>query len=170
MTTTASVRPLARSLPDGSWIVDPATSEVRFSLRHFRVQTVRGTLEGLEGTVEVVAGQLTARGSVDAASISTQAPPRDAHLRSFLFATKRYPRIELRADGPFADQLPVTLWIRGRPSTVLATLDGEASALRVSFSLDRRAAGLTWPAPIEVGGIAVGRHVDVELLLALRSA
>ncbi len=134
------------------------------------MQTVRGTLDGLEGVVEIADGRLTARGSVDAASVSTGTPPRDAHLRSFLFATERYPRMEIRADGPPAAHLPVTLWIRGRPSTVLATLAGDASALRVSFSLDRRAAGLTWPAPIEAGGVTVGRRVEVELRLVLRPA
>ncbi len=170
MTASASSRLSAPPLPDGSWVVDPEASEVRFSLRHFRVQTVRGTLEGLDGVVEVTDGRLTARGSVDAASIATGTKGRDAHLRSFLFATDRYPRIELRADGQPAAQMPVTLWIRGRPSTVLATLTGDPSALRVTFSLDRRDAGLTWPGPIEAGGVAVGRRVDVELLLALRPA
>lgn len=170
MTASAPARSLAPPLPDGSWVVDPSASEVRFSLRHFRVQTVRGTLEGLDGDIEVTNGRLTARGSVDAASVATGTASRDAHLRSFLFATKRYPRIALSADGPPTAQMSVTLWIRGRPSTVLATIAGDPSALRVFFTLDRRAAGLTWPAPIEAGGVAVGRKVEVELLLALRPA
>ncbi len=157
-------------LPDGALVVEPAGSVVRFRVAHFRVQTVHGTLGGVQGAVTVRDGHLSARGSVDAATIATGTSSRDAHLRSYLFATDRHPTIDLDVDAPLADELPGTVHVKGVPVPVTLRIDGRPEALRVRFTLDRRAAGLTWPAPVEAGGVAVGREVEVELTLVLRPA
>ncbi len=166
--TTTSSRPSKPQLPDGRYVVHPAGSSASFAVAHFRVQTVRGTFDPPTGTVQVADGRLVAHGSVAAASVRTGTPPRDAHLRSYLFAAEDHPLIELRADGPVGAQVAATVWVRGRPVTVLAHLTGDASHLQVDVELDRREAGLTWPAPVEAGGVAVGRKVEVRLELALR--
>ncbi|WP_354698512.1 hypothetical protein DSM112329_04194 [Paraconexibacter sp. AEG42_29] len=172
-TSSAPTPPSAALLlPDGHYRVDGAASTVRFAVAHFRVQTVRGTLTGLTGEVTITDGRLVARGSVDATTVRTGTPPRDAHLRSFLLRTADHPQIELRVDSAPAPEVAGILWIRGRPVMVLVsvTADTQASRLRAGIALDRRAAGLTWPAPIEAGGVAVGRTVTVELDLALQPA
>lgn len=163
MTATAARHSV---LPEGRHQVLPA-STATFTVAHFRVQKVRGTLDDVQGTIEVSDGRIVAEGSVAAASVRTGTPPRDAHLRSYLFAVKDHPRIRLRVDAAVARDVPATVWIRERPVTVLARIDGAAEALRVRFDLDRRDAGLTWPAPVEAGGVAVGRTVAVELTLRL---
>lgn len=158
-------------LPDGRYRVDGAASAVRFAVAHFRVQTVRGTLTGLSGEITVAAGRLQARGGVDAATVRTGTPPRDAHLRSFLLRAADHPRIELQVDSPLAPRVAATLWVRGRPVSVpVAITAGGPARLQARLTLDRRAAGLTWPAPIEAGGVAVGRTVTVDLDLALAPA
>jgi polyisoprenoid-binding protein YceI len=166
MTATAA-RPSV--LPEGRHEVLPA-STASFTVAHFRVQKVRGTLGDVRGTIEVADGRIVADGSVDAASVRTGTPPRDAHLRSYLFAVGEHPRMRLQVDATAARDVPATVWIRGRPVTVLARIEVRDDGLRVRFDLDRRAAGLTWPAPVEAGGVAVGRRVAVELLLVLRPA
>ncbi|PTL58329.1 YceI family protein [Paraconexibacter algicola] len=169
-TPAATRRASAELLPEGRSVVT-GSSTATFSVKHFRVQMVRGRFGAApEGELEVADGHLTARGSVDAASISTGNPPRDAHLRGFLFATRKHPRLELRVDAPLAAQVPATVWVRGRPATVLVTLAPNDRGVRASFTLDRRLVGLTWPQPIEAGGVAVGREVHVELDLALAPA
>lgn len=166
MTATAA-RPAV--LPDGRHEVQP-DSTAAFTVAHFRIQKVRGTLGDVRGTIEVADGRIVAEGSVDAASVRTGTPPRDAHLRSYLFAVEEHPRMRLHVDAAVGREVPATVWIRERPVTVLARIDGAPDALRVRFDLDRREAGLTWPAPVEAGGVAVGRTVAVELTLRLRAA
>jgi polyisoprenoid-binding protein YceI len=158
------------TIPDGDFAVQTAGSVVRFDVAHFRVQTVHGTLGGVTGTVEVKDGRLRAQGTVNAATIATGTPPRDAHLRSYLFAVDEHPTIALRVDAAVGRELPGTLRVRGRSVPVTMTVDGGLDALRVRFSLDRRDAGLTWPAPVEAGGMTVGRQVKVELTLVLAPA
>jgi polyisoprenoid-binding protein YceI len=157
-------------LPDGAYAVEPAGSVVRFRVAHFRVQTVHGTLGGVAGTVDVEDGRLRALGTVQAATIATGTGSRDAHLRSYLFATKEFPTMELEVDAPLGRTLPATVRVKGVAVAVQLEVDGRPDALRVRFTLDRREAGLTWPAPVEAGGVAVGREVEVELTLVLRPA
>jgi hypothetical protein len=169
-TAPTAARPDGALLPEGRFDVDASRSSTSFAVAHFRLQTVRGSLSGLTGCVAVADGRLVAHGGVDAASISTGNSVRDAHLRSYLLAAKHHPRLELRVDAPLAPVVPVTVWVRGRPVTAAATLCGTPDDLAVRLELDRRAAGLTWPAPVELGGVAVGRTVTIDLRLALRPA
>lgn len=167
MTSTATTVPLLH----GRYTVDPAVSAVRFSVAHFRIQTVRGTLGGVDGTVVVEDGRIVARGTADAASVRTGTAPRDAHLRSYLFDTAEHPTFAMVVDAPLAPQVAATVTVRGRAVPVAVRLESQdGGRLRASFTLDRRAAGLTWPSPVEAGGLAVGREVRVELDLALRLA
>jgi hypothetical protein len=160
--------PASVLLPEGRYDVDGAASTVRFAVGHFGVQTVRGTLDGLRGCVAVADGRLVAHGSVDAATLRTGTRARDAHVRSFLLAADRFPRLELRTDAPLAPEVPATLLVRGRPLTVLVALRAlGGDGLRADLRLDRRAARLGWPLLLDR---AVGRHVDVTLTLRLRPA
>ncbi|MCW3041300.1 MAG: YceI family protein [Solirubrobacterales bacterium] len=162
--------PAAIALPDleGHFAVDAAASSVRFSVAHFRIQTVRGSLTGLSGDVRIAGGHLTADGTVDAASIRTGTGSRDAHLRSYLLRTDAHPHLRLYVDTPLAPRILATVTVRERPVPVEVTLEvRQAGRLHATFLLDRHAAGLTWPAPVEAGGVAVGREVRVDLDLAL---
>jgi hypothetical protein len=78
--------------------------------------------------------------------------------------------MELEVDAPLGRTLPATVRVKGVAVPVQLEVDGRPDALRVRFTLDRREAGLTWPAPVEAGGVAVGREVEVELTLVLRPA
>lgn len=68
----------------GTWTVDPAHSEVGFSVKHMGIANVRGKFTAFEGTLEMKGKLADSRafGSVKAASVDTGEPQRDEHLRS----------------------------------------------------------------------------------------
>jgi polyisoprenoid-binding protein YceI len=80
----------------GTWTVDPAHSNVAFSVKHMGIANVRGKFTEFEGTLEV-GGDLAssgAHGTVKVSSIDTNEEQRDAHLRSAdFFEVDQYPEI-----------------------------------------------------------------------------
>lgn len=83
-------------IPTGTWTVDPAHSNVGFSVKHMGIANVRGKFTEFEGTLEMV-GSLAdcrAHGTVKVASIDTDEPGRDEHLRSpDFFNVEQFPEI-----------------------------------------------------------------------------
>jgi polyisoprenoid-binding protein YceI len=79
----------------GTWHVDATTSRVEFAVKHIMVATVTGRFTAFEGTLEVSDGGVAkATGTITVASIDTDEPKRDAHLRSpDFFDVERYPTI-----------------------------------------------------------------------------
>jgi polyisoprenoid-binding protein YceI len=69
-------------IPTGTWTVDPAHSRVEFAVKHMGIATVRGNFGTFEGKLEIGAEGAHASGTVETASINTDEPQRDAHLRS----------------------------------------------------------------------------------------
>jgi polyisoprenoid-binding protein YceI len=68
----------------GTWEVDPAHTRVGFAVKHMGVSTVRGEFREFEGAFEVAEDLSSSRayGTVQAASVDTNQPQRDEHLRS----------------------------------------------------------------------------------------
>jgi len=71
-------------IPTGTWTVDAAHSAVGFSVKHMGIANVRGKFLEFEGTLEMKENLSDCRayGTVMVASISTDEPQRDGHLRS----------------------------------------------------------------------------------------
>ena len=87
-------------VPTGTWTVDRAHSSLEFRVKHMMVSTVRGRFSQFEGTIEAAPDyhDSTVRGTVEAASIDTDEPRRDAHLRSEdFFDVERYPTISFES-------------------------------------------------------------------------
>ena len=139
----------------GSWILDPARSEVRLQTRHtWGLRPLHGVFRQVVGNGTVTAaGQVTGTLTVAAESIDTKNKMRDKDLRSAkVFDTASHPDITYTVDGmqPASGGVRVTgsLTVRGRTrpasfgATVSATddevrLDGELRVNRTDF-------GLTW--------------------------
>ena len=139
----------------GSWILDPARSQVRLQTRHtWGLRPLHGVFRQVTGNGTVTAaGQVTGTLTVAAASIDTKNTMRDKDLRSAkVFDTASHPDITYTVDGmqPGSDSVRVSgsLTVRGRTrpasfgATVSATdddvrLDGELQVNRTDF-------GLTW--------------------------
>ena len=83
-------------IPTGSWNLDPAHSKVGFAVKHLGIATVRGEFTQFTGTLEIgpSLADSKAYGTVKAASVDTNEPQRDDHLRSpDFFDAERYPEI-----------------------------------------------------------------------------
>jgi YceI-like domain len=83
-------------VPTGTWVVDRAHSKAGFAVNHMGIATVCGEFTELQGTLQI-AGELSsakAYGTVKAASVDTNDPQRDAHLRSpEFFDAETYPEL-----------------------------------------------------------------------------
>ena len=87
-------------VPTGTWNVDPAHSAVEFQVKHMMIATVRGRFTEFEATIEAAPEIDDSRvyGAVEAASIDTNQPDRDAHLRSpDFFDAERHPQIRFES-------------------------------------------------------------------------
>lgn len=78
----------ATSLQGGTYTVDPAHTAVGFEIGHLGLSRVQGRFDKLEGTLHADPGNLSASSvdfTIQADSVDTNVPPRDADLRSANF-------------------------------------------------------------------------------------
>ena len=162
------------------WNLDTTHAEVEFAVRHLMISTVKGhfrTFSGT-GTTNPDGALKSVAMSIDVASIDTNAPPRDEHLRSadFLDAAN-HPHITFTSTSVTQKGADVTivgkLTIRGATRPV--TLTGEytaptkdpwgnpRAALAVSGKINRKDWGLTWNQLLEAGGVAVSEEVKLSV-------
>lgn len=163
--------------------IDRAHSEAVFQVRHL-ITKVRGRFDEFEGQVELdeanpAASRVTF--TIKTASIDTNQPDRDAHLRSAdFFHTDEYPTLtfvstEVTPRG--GDRYDVTgdLTIRGVRRTItlpvayvgLATDPwGQTRAgFEAETTINRKDYGLSWNAALETGGFLVGDDVRITISL-----
>jgi polyisoprenoid-binding protein YceI len=164
----------------GTWTIDPAHSEVGFSVRHMMVSKVRGKFARFEGSIVTAddPARSTATATIDMSSISTGNDQRDAHLRSADFfdvesqPTMTYRSTGLRRDGE-AWVADGELTIRGITRNVPLTVElnglgpdaygGTRLGLTATGEINRRDFGVNWGAAIEGGGMVVSDKVALQL-------
>jgi polyisoprenoid-binding protein YceI len=164
------------------WKIDPAHSQVTFSVRHMMISNVRGRFENLEGEVHFDE-QKPARSMVDvrieAASIDTREADRDGHLKSPDFLNvEEYPYITFkskRVEKIDEDHGRITgdLTIRGSSREVVLDVEyhgqakspwGSTSAgFSASTRINRKDWGLTWNKALETGGVLVGDEISINI-------
>jgi polyisoprenoid-binding protein YceI len=161
--------------------IDKAHSEVIFQVRHL-VTKVRGRFDDFEGTVTIDEDKpdvSSVQFTIQAASIDTNEPQRDTHLRSAdFFEVDKYPAITFRSRTvrkKSAESYEVVgdLSIHGvtkeitLPVTHLGRAKDPWGNERIGFEaeiiLNRKDYGLMWNAPLELGGFLVGDEVKVSL-------
>ncbi len=160
--------------------IDPAHTRVGFSVKHMMVATVRGHFGRFEGFVTAVDGKPSrVEMEIEADSIETGVPDRDAHLRSAdFFNAPEYPKLRFTSrsvEQLEGDRYRVTgdLTIRGvtKPVTVEGVLEGrlndpwgnERLAGGFSGKINRKEWDLTWNQVLEKGTLLVGEDVRFEL-------
>jgi polyisoprenoid-binding protein YceI len=166
------------------WTIDPAHSEINFAVRHMMISNVRGRFEKFTGVVDFneqnpIESKVEVK--IDAASINTREPNRDAHLRSPDFLdVEKYPYITYKSDhvevldehrGKIFGEM--TIKDVTRPVTLDVTYSGQAKSpwgtTSAGFTahtvLNRKNWNLTWNKALETGGMLVGddMRVDIEL-------
>jgi polyisoprenoid-binding protein YceI len=167
-------------LPTGTWTVDPAHTNIEFSVKHLGIATVRGAFKEFEGSFEVGAdGRARARGTVNAASIDTNEDQRDAHLRSEdFFHAEVHPELSFESTeiSPLDQDsflIHGDLTMRGvtRPVVLEAELQGteidlwgnERVALEARGELNRGDWGMTFNQALGSGNMLVSDKVKLTL-------
>lgn len=165
-----------------TWQIDPAHTNVEFTVRHMMISNVKGQFQKTAGTITVngsdaASAQIDA--TIDASSVDTRVERRDMHLKSpdFLDVAK-YPTItfkstKVEADGPNKWKVTGDLTLHGVTKPVV--VDVESSGAPVSMGgkthagasattkIKRSDFGLTWNKALEAGGVMVGDEVAISI-------
>ncbi|MGA8490179.1 MAG: YceI family protein [Terriglobales bacterium] len=166
-----------------TWNIDPAHSVAEFKVKHMMISNVKGHFPKVTGALildesKLTDSQITA--SIEAASIETRDPQRDAHLKSAdFFDVEKFPTLSFKStgitlvrDGELAVEGDLT--IHGITRKVVFTVEGPTPpakdpwgntrvAVSATTKINRKDFGLTWNATLETGGILVGDEVTITL-------
>ncbi|GAA4266891.1 YceI family protein [Frondihabitans peucedani] len=168
----------------GTWTLDPAHSEITFSVRHLAISKVKGKFESFD--VNVTTGESivdsTIKATIDVASVTTGNADRDGHLQSGdFFLTEEHPQLvfqstkitedgdDLLIDGDFT--------MRGvtKPVTLKAEFGGIVTdgygQTKAGFSakgkIDRTEFGVNFNAALETGGVLLSNDVAIDMEIQL---
>jgi polyisoprenoid-binding protein YceI len=164
-----------------SWKIDGSHSKVGFAVRHMMITTVRGAFATPTLDLSFDPKDLSrssVKVTIDAKSVDTNEPARDAHLKSAdFFDVENHPSITFvsKSASRKGDDLEVVgdLTIRGTTRSV--TLKGEVQgpakdpwggnrfAFSLSADIDREEFGLKWNQALEAGGVLVAKKVKLEV-------
>jgi polyisoprenoid-binding protein YceI len=166
-----------------TWNIDPVHSVAEFKVKHMMISNVKGQFTVVKGILALDENTPTnslIEATIDAASINTCEPDRDAHLKSadFLDAEKfptlsfKSTRISQVRDGELA--VAADLTIHGVTRNVVFAVEGPTAAAKdpwgntrigvsASAKISRKDFGLTWNAALETGGFLVGDDVTITL-------
>ena len=164
----------------GTWAIDPTHTTVEFIGRHLVFTKVRGRFTGVSGAVTVAddPNASSVEITLDAASITTGTPDRDAHLKSAdFFDVESYPEITFRSTsvGWKGHEGTVTgdLTVRGVSKPITLDVDltgvvtdpwgGDRAVFSASGEVDREDWGLTWNMALESGGVLVSKKIRFEI-------
>ena len=162
------------------WNIDTSHSAADFAVKHLMISTVKGRFSKFDGAGETNPdGTLkSVQMTLDVASIDTNEPKRDEHLRSpDFFDAATHPKITFRSTRveQTGSDVSITgnLTIRGttKPVLLLGEFTAPAkdpwgnsrAALAVSAKFSRKEWGLTWNQLLEAGGVAVGDEVRISV-------
>ena len=180
MTTLATPE---TTLATTTWNIDPVHSVVEFKVKHMMISNVKGQFSGIKGALTYNEQSVTdshVEVTIDAASISTQEPQRDAHLKSpDFFDVDKFPTLSFKstkvsraADGELkvAGDLtlhgvtrPVVLAVEGPTPPAKDPWGNSRIAVSATTKINRKDFGLTYNAALETGGILVGEEVTITL-------
>ncbi|WNS80429.1 YceI family protein [Domibacillus sp. DTU_2020_1001157_1_SI_ALB_TIR_016] len=158
---------------------DQVHSGIAFQVKHMMVSKTKGEFTSFNVQFDGDINQLEAAKwavSIDTASIDTNNEDRDNHLRSGdFFNAEQHPKITFISDTiqkVSENEYEVTgqLTLKGITNTETFTveyngtskspLDGSTIAgFDAEGKINREAYGLTWNAPLETGGVLVGKDV-----------
>jgi polyisoprenoid-binding protein YceI len=147
------------------------------------ISNVLGEFTSLNGVLELDENDITKskiRAAIDAGTINTREPQRDAHLKSpDFFHVEDHPNLTFNSTSLSKNtdgELKVSgdLTIRGVTRNVVFDVEGPSTAqkdpwgntrigLSATTRISRKDFGLTWNAALEAGGLLVGDAVTITL-------
>ncbi|MBI3185972.1 MAG: polyisoprenoid-binding protein [Myxococcales bacterium] len=164
------------------WEIDSSHTQSSFVVKHLMVANVRGEFGQTTGAIEIDDKDITkstVEATIDATTVNTREPKRDAHLKSAdFFEVDKHPRITFKSKKVTKggkDKLKVVgeLTIRGvtKDVTLDVSTSGEVKdpwgnvkrAFTATGKINRKDFGLVWNKPLETGGLLVGEEVDIQI-------
>ncbi|MBV8070830.1 MAG: YceI family protein [Acidobacteriaceae bacterium] len=165
--------------------IDPAHSNLQFSVRHLMVTNVRGSFTGVKGSVIYDPQNPSAavvEATIDAATLHTGDEQRDTHVKSPDFLdVANYPTITFRStkvQKVSDEEFKVTgnLTLHGVTKEVVLDISEVSPEAKDPWGKTRIGAsartkikrsdyGLTWNAPLEAGGVLIGDDVKLDFEL-----
>ena len=169
-----------------TWKIDPAHSEINFTVRHMMISNVRGQFRNFNGTVEFDLDHpenSSVEVQIETDSITTGEPNRDNHLRSpDFFNAREYPiitfkgrRIEVLNDKRGRVTGDLTIRELTRPVTLDVDYAGLArspwgtvsAGFSASARINRKDWSLNWNQALETGGVLVGDEIRITIELEI---
>jgi len=166
-----------------TWNIDPVHSAAQFKVKHMMISNVKGEFTAVKGSLEFDEQNIEnarVQAEIDASTINTREPQRDAHLKSAdFFDVEKFPTLSFRStqvsrrgDGELAVAGELTIHGVTRPATFVVEGPSEPTkdpwgntriGLSAATKINRKDFGLTWNAALETGGILVGEEVTITL-------
>lgn len=171
-----------------TWKVDKSHSNVKFAVSHMVVSEVEGSFRVFDGSLVASKADLSdakVNFSVDVASVNTDNEKRDGHLKSDdFFNAEKFPKMSfvsksMKPLGGNKYALTGDLTLRDVTKTVtfdvtyggqINTGRGVKAGFKAKATIDRLAYGLKYAPALETGGLAVGKEVDITVLLEMDQA
>lgn len=165
----------------GEYGLDAAHAHIGFTVKHLVISTVHGNFKEFGGTITYDAKDVTKSSvevTIKSASIDTDIPARDKHLRGAeFFDTDKYPEITFKStsvkkagkglvvNGDFTMHgvtKPVSI-----PFTLAGPIAGPGGKARFGISgklqINRQDYGVSWNKKLDNGGLAISDLVDITL-------
>nr|AUN37717.1 protein YceI precursor [uncultured bacterium] len=168
--------------------IDPKHSAARFKVRHMMIANVGGEFNNVSGTVEFDQAkpeQSKIEASIDANSLHTGDPQRDAHIKGAdFFNVAQFPAITFRSSKVAAAGSGYTvsgdLTMLGVSKPVMLKVESVSPEITDPWTLQRRGLtatttfnrkdfGMGWNAPAG-GGVMLSENVEITLDLEMTRA
>ena len=166
-----------------TWQIDPVHSTAQFKVKHLMISNVKGEFTSIKGTLQLDSSDVTKSSlevAIEANSINTREPQRDAHLKSAdFFDVEKFPNITFKsssvakkASGEFAVEgdltihgvtRKVTLNVEAPSAPQKDPWGGTRIGIEATTKINRKDFGLNWNAALEAGGFMVGDEVSITL-------
>lgn len=164
-----------------SYQIDSAHSSAGFSVKHMMVSTVSGRFSNVKGTVtfdDKSPAKSAIDATIDIATVNTNEPKRDAHLKSpDFFDADKFPTMAFKstkvAKAGANYKVDGTLTLHGvtKPVTLTVELSPEIKdpygmfrrGATATTTVNRKDFGLSWNKALESGGVVVGEDVKISL-------
>lgn len=176
---STATAPAEVSIPAGTWTVDPIHSSIGFEVKHFGISTFRGRFTGYEGRIETADGSLErVEGTVQVDSVDVKDEALAGHLQSEdFFDAANTPSIDFKSTGvrrvEDGYELDGELTIRGetRPVTLDVQVDGAGEdpfgghriSVTGSGEINRFDYGIPFNAKTPNGALVAGEKVRLVL-------
>ena len=166
-----------------TWNIDSAHSSAQFSVKHLMIATVRGEFSKMAGTIEFDGKSIASikvDATIDATTVTTREPKRDAHLKSAdFFDVEKFPTIIFKskkavAAGPGKFKLTGDLTMHGVTKEVTLDVDGPTTEIKdpwgnvkigasATTKINRKEFGVSWNGNLDNGGVVVGDEVTITI-------